>query len=120
MTRASYDSLLATLGTAIRSADQGGNTSAADVRGFLTALLNQLLADATPAAKAPAAFMPIRQNQYGSHPAFNDQDTLNAWLLGRSAPTAGYGSYSSYGTYSRYYGGAGYTGINAQLLAPAK
>ncbi len=118
MTHASYDSLLATLGTAIRSADQGGNTSAADVRGFLTTLLTELLADTAPGASAPAAFGAIRQNQYGTHPAFSDQATLNAWLLGRSGPAAG--SYGGYGSYGSYYGGAGYTGINAYLLAPSK
>lgn len=112
MTRSSYDSLLATLGTAIRSADNGGNTSAADVRGFLTTLLDRLLADTAPTAAAPVAFVAIRQNQYGTHPAFSDQASLNAWLLGRSTTTA-----SSYGNYNSYYGGAGYTGINAYLLA---
>ncbi|WP_460586015.1 hypothetical protein [Hymenobacter arcticus] len=118
MTHASYDSLLATLGTAIRSADQGGNTSAADVRGFLTALLTQLVADTAPVASTPVAFGAIRQNQYGTHPAFSDQATLNAWLLGHSVTAAS--SYGSAVGYGGYYGGAGYTGINAYLLAPAK
>lgn len=43
----SYDQLLRALNAAVRGADQGGNTSAADLRGFLTTLLGHLQAERT-------------------------------------------------------------------------
>lgn len=45
MSLITHDDLLSALNTAIRSEAQGGNTSAADVRGFLTTLLNEIEAE---------------------------------------------------------------------------
>lgn len=45
MSLITHDDLLSALNTAIRSEAQGGNTSAADVRGFLTTLLNEMEAE---------------------------------------------------------------------------
>lgn len=51
--------LLAALQEAVRSASQGGNTSAADVRGFLTLLIDELLARTTGG--------PLLYDELGSH-----------------------------------------------------
>jgi hypothetical protein len=109
----SREQLVNELNTAIRSNGQNGATTAADVRSFLSTLIDELInrTDAfSAAAYQNSLFAPIIRNQYGIHPAFSTQAELNSWLLGQVYYLPATTSYSSYNA-------GGYMGINPDLLA---
>ncbi len=96
----SYDQLLRALNAAVRGADQGGNTSAADLRGFLTTLLGHLEAERTAVEtqlsqaamldanrQLPADLLPLRlAQQAGDSPTAVLSQQAASELLAQKEP----------------------------------